>query len=79
MNGTIKKVFLIIGLLVLIFIAWQLVFNDGGILKTGYNSMANGINGQWQKVAGKNQTILALWDSNRATSNNTGFEINTKK
>lgn len=79
MNGTIKKVFLIIGLLVLIFIAWQLVFNEGGILRTGYNSLANGINGQWAKVAGKNQTILALWDGKKADTNNTGFEINTQK
>ena len=78
MNGTIKKVFLIIGLLVLIFIAWQLVFNEGGILRTGYNSLANGINSQWAKVAGKNQTILALWDKKTADTNNTGFEINTK-
>lgn len=78
MNPTIKKVFLIIGLLVLIFIVWQLVFNEGGILKTGYNSMANGINAQWQKVAGTGQTILALWDDNNATDNNTGFEIDTE-
>lgn len=78
MNGTIKKVFLIIGLLVIIFIVWQLVFNEGGILRTGYNSMANGINAQWQKVAGSNQTILALWNGTNATDNNTGFEIDTE-
>ena len=78
MNPTIKKVFLIIGLLVLIFIVWQLVFNDGGILKTGYNSMANGINAQWEKVAGRGQTILAFWQDSRATDNNTGFEIDTE-
>ena len=39
MNKTVKKVFMLIGLLVVIFIAWQLVFNDGGILKTGYNAI----------------------------------------
>ena len=78
MNPTIKKVFLIIGLLVIIFIVWQLVFNDGGILKTGYNSMANGINDQWEKVAGNGQTILALWNDTTATDNNTGFEIDSE-
>lgn len=52
MNKTVKKVFMLIGLLVVIFIAWQLVFNDGGILKTGYNAIVKGINGQWAKVAG---------------------------
>lgn len=78
MNGVVKKVFMLIGLLVIIFMAWQLIFNDGGILKTMYNSMANGINGQWAKVAGSGQTILPLWGSGTATSNGTGFDINTK-
>lgn len=77
MNGTVKKVFLLIGLLVIIFIAWQLIFNDGGILKTMYNSMANGINSQWEKVAGSGQTILPLWSSSTATSNGQGFDIDT--
>lgn len=77
MNSTIKKVFLIIGLLVLIFIAWQLIFNDGGILKTGYNSLANGINAQWAKVAGNGQTILATWTSSNASNNGQGFNIAT--
>lgn len=77
MNATVRKVFVLIGLLVIIFIGWQLIFNDGGILKTGYNSMANGINAQWAKVAGSGQTILATWGSN-AANNGTGFEINTQ-
>lgn len=76
MNKTVKKVFMVVGLLVIIFIAWQLIFNDGGILKTGYNALANGINGQWAKVAGSGKTILATWGTN-ATNNGTGFEINT--
>lgn len=79
MNKTVKKVFILIGLLVGIFLAWQLIFNDGGILKTMYNSAANGINGQWAKVAGSNQTILAKWGSNNADSNQTGFSVNTSK
>lgn len=77
MSKTVRKVFLIIGTLVLIFIVWQLVFNDGGILKTGYNAMADGINAQWAKVAGSGKKILAQWGSN-ATSNGQGFDINTK-
>ena len=39
MNKTVKKVFMLIGVLVAIFIAWQLIFNDGGILRTMYNSI----------------------------------------
>lgn len=75
MNKTIVKVFLIIGILVVIFIAWQLIFNEGGILKTAYNSLANGINGQWGKVAGSGEELLPLWSTNTADDNGTGFEI----
>lgn len=76
MNGTVKKVFLLIGLLVIIFLGWQLVFNDGGILKTGYNGIANGINAQWQKVAGDSAILVAPWGSN-AQNNGKGFDIET--
>lgn len=78
MNGTVKKVFILIGLLVLIFIAWQLIFNDGGILKTGYNSLANGINAQWVKVAGAGQSILPAWSDSNAADNGQGFDIETE-
>ena len=77
MNKTVKNVFVLIGILVGIFIAWQLIFNDGGILKTGYNSMANGINKQWEKVAGSGETILAVWTDSNSTSNGQGFDIET--
>jgi hypothetical protein len=76
MNKTVLKVFMLIGLLVIIFIAWQLLFNDGGILKTGYGALRNGVNKQWAKVAGSGETILPEWGSN-ATSNGQGFDINT--
>ena len=79
MSKTVKTVFLIIGLLVLIFLVWQLVFNDGGILKTGYNAMAKGINAQWAKVAGDNETILATWGDKNADDNGHGFDIDTNK
>lgn len=79
MNKTVKKVFLLIGLLVLIFLIWQLVFNKGGIIKTGYNAIATGINKQWAKVAGTDQKILPLWDDTNATNdaNGKGFDMNT--
>lgn len=78
MNKTVKKVFMLIGLLVIIFIAWQLVFNKGGILRTMYNSIANGINTQWAKVAGTGQELLPAWTSKTATTNGAGFDIDTK-
>lgn len=79
MQKTIIKVFLIIGTLVAIFLAWQLIFNDGGIIKTMYNALVVGINGQWEKVAGSGQQLLPEWDDTDATqdANGTGFEIDT--
>lgn len=77
MNKTVKNVFMLIGLLVLIFIAWQLVFNDGGIVRTMYNAVAKGINGQWKKVSGNND-LLPIWKSGtQATTNGQGFDIGT--
>lgn len=78
MNKTVSKVFMLVGLLVIIFLAWQLIFNDGGILKTMYNSAANGVNKQWAKVAGSGQTILPVWGDSQAASNGQAFDINTK-
>lgn len=78
MNKTVKNVFLLIGLLVLIFLIWQLFFNDNGILVTGYNALADGINGQWAKVAGTGKEILPKWGATSAKSNGTGFDIDTK-
>lgn len=77
MNKTVTKVFTLVGLLVAIFLAWQLIFNNGGILKTAYNSMANGINGQWQRVAGSGQTILPMWTDSTADTNGEAFDIGT--
>lgn len=77
MNKTVKKVFLLIGTLVAIFLIWQLFFNDGGILKTGYNALAKGVNGQWVKVAGGDATkdgILPLWGTDDKV-NGQGFSI----
>lgn len=79
MNKTVKKVFMLVGLLVIIFIAWQLIFNKGGILKTGYNALANGVNKQWVKVAGTGQQIMPTWGTNNAEDNGQGFDINTTK
>jgi len=62
MNRVVYKVFALVGLLVIIFIGWQLLFNNGGILRTGYNSLVEGVNGQWEKVAGEGKTILVKWD-----------------
>ena len=79
MNKTVVKVFVIVGLLVGVFLAWQLVFNEGGILRTGYNAFVEGVNGQWHKAAGSNSNILATWGSTQADDNGKAFEIDTEK
>jgi len=77
MNRVVFKVFTLVGLLVIIFIVWQLLFNEGGIFKTGYNALVEGVNGQWEKVAGEGKTILVEWGDN-ATTNGAGFELDTE-
>lgn len=76
MSKTVRKVFLILGTLVLCFLVWQLVFNDGGIIKTGYNALANIVNTQYAKAAGSGKTILAKWGSNaKSNGQATGVDI----
>lgn len=85
MNKTVKKVFMLLALLVGIFLAWQLIFNDGGILQSVYNSVASGINTQYEKVAGKGKTLVPYWGTDNkgnagaisnADNNGQGFDIN---
>ena len=84
MNKTVKKVFMLLALLVGIFLAWQLILNDGGILQSVYNSVASGINGQYAKVAGTGKTLIPYWGTNNqgnagtiqnADNNGQGFDI----
>ena len=84
MNKTVKKVFMVLALLVGIFLAWQLIFNDGGILQSGYNALASGINTQYARVAGQGRTLIPYWGQNNqgnagtiqnADNNGQGFDI----
>lgn len=79
MNKTVAKVFKLLALLVAIFLIWQIFFNDNGILVSAYNALADGINGQYAKVAGENKKLLPLWgkDGNNTDTNGKGFDINT--
>ena len=71
MNKTVKKVFMLLALLVGIFLAWQLIFNNGGILQSGYNAIASGINSQYERVAGKGKSLIPYWgQSNNGNAGN---------
>lgn len=77
MSKTVRKVFLILGTLVLCFLVWQLVFNNGGIIRTGYNALANVVNTQYAKAAGSGKTILTRWVASNANSNGTATGVTT--
>jgi len=77
MSKTVKTVFGLLATIVAVFLIWQLVFNDGGILKTGYNSIANGVNKQYAKIAGTGETLMPLWDATGAETNGGAFDIDT--
>ncbi len=68
MNSTIKKVFLIIGILVLALLIWQLFFNEDGIIVTAYNSMASSVNNKFNSVAGGERELLPYWGSGQRDS-----------
>lgn len=78
-KANIFAVFGIIGILVAAFLIWALVFNDGGIIKTGYNAGAGTVNDTWQKVTGGSSKVVPLWDDAGVTDSkslkgqNSGF------
>lgn len=55
---TTTKVFLMIATLVLIFLAWALFFDGGGVLETGWNAMVSPVNNTWQKITGDSSATL---------------------
>lgn len=57
----ITKVFLIIGVLLLCFLVWSLVFEDGGVLALAWNAIANEVNGMYQDITGSNNELMPLW------------------
>lgn len=59
----IKKIFLVVGVLVLIFLIWQLFFSDGGLLISGYNGVAGVIDDGWNLVTGSSSGIMPDWGS----------------
>lgn len=62
MSKTVKKVFIIIGVLVLCLLAWALFFTDDGILVTAYNGIAEGVNGVWENISGSTKALIPTWN-----------------
>lgn len=61
MSGTIKKVFLVIGVLVLCLIIWGVFF--GGALGNLWNVAGGEINKGWTKITGEEESIIEGWNA----------------
>ena len=57
----ITKVFLIIGVLLLCFLVWSLVFEDGGVLALAWNAIADEVNGMYQDITGSSDDLMPPW------------------
>lgn len=64
MNKTVRKVFLVIGVLVLCLVVWVFVFGSG--IKGIYNAVKAPIDGAWKAITGQD-TLLPDWDSESGT------------
>lgn len=70
MSKTVKKVFIIIGVLVLCLIIWTVVFNENGLMVTAYNAMADAVNGAFSSIAGDGKQLMKPWDETDAKNDN---------
>lgn len=59
--GTITKVFLVIGILVVSLIAWEITFNAGGIIQRGWDAVAGLVNESWQGITGTTGNLIPLY------------------
>lgn len=78
MSKTVKKVFIIIGVLVLCLIIWTVVFNDNGIMVTAYNAMADAVNGAFESIAGKGKKVMPTWKETDSENTNGNATDSTK-
>lgn len=62
MSKTVRKVFLVIGTLVLCFIVWNFAFG-GGIRNIYNNGIREPVNRAFQSVAGSGAELLPEWGS----------------
>lgn len=67
MKKNILKIFGIIMALFAAFIIWAVLFNDGAIVQTGYNSMVGVVNKNWETMTGNGQ-LVPEWGGTGAKS-----------
>ncbi len=79
MSKTVKKVFIIIGVLVLCLIIWTVVFNENGLMVTAYNAMADAVNKSWRNIAGGDSELMHPWDKTDADKDPNGNATDSTK
>jgi hypothetical protein len=59
----ITKVFLIIGVLLLCFLVWTLVFDNGGVLALAWNAIATEVNDMYADITGNSGAkLMPVWE-----------------
>ena len=61
MKKSTWKVFTLIMVVVAAFIAWQILFKDGGLVRVGYTAIQGFVNEQWQRLTGSSSKLMADW------------------
>lgn len=68
MKKGILQVFAVIAILVVAMLAWDIVFNDGGVVEVVYTQVTTPINEVWQSITGDTSAILIPeWGSGGST------------
>lgn len=71
MSKTVKKVFIVIGALVMCLLVWSVFFGNkenSGILVTAYNGIAKGVNGVWENISGSDDKLIPEWEISSNTN-----------
>lgn len=76
MKKTIISVFSVLIVVGIAFVAYQLIFNNGGLLKTGYNTVANTVNGYYSSFTGDDDAeLMGVWGGSSSVGADTSGNI----
>lgn len=67
MKKSTWKVFSMVMLLVAVFVLWQLMFKDGGVIRGLYNGVVNFLNVQWKDLTGSQDNLLPPWGATQTS------------
>ena len=67
MKKSTWKVFSMVMLLVAVFVLWQLMFKDGGVIRGLYNGVVGFLNDQWKDLTGASDNLLPPWGTTQSS------------